>query len=117
VSDIEDCDIAGDGSLYILFNHRKKIGGEEWSHVARIGTDGSFQVLAGPHAPKYNSSLGSAVRRMSVTSRGSIHLCETDFNNLRILNPDGSLFWRSPGTILEDDYIAGELNEARKKRF
>ena len=117
VSDIEDCDVSGDGSLFVLFNHRKKIGGEDWSHIGKMDPDGSFQVLAGPHAPKNNFSFGSTVKRISVTSHGTIHVCETDFNNLRILNPDGSLLWRSPGTILEEERIINELNEARKNIF
>lgn len=115
VDSIVDCDVSGDGSLFILFYHRKKIGGLDWSHVAKIGTDGSFQVLAGPHAPKNNFSFGSTVKRMSVTSRGTIHVCEQDFNNLQIFNPDGSILWRSPGTILDEEYIINELKEARKQ--
>ncbi len=116
VEEVLDCGIAGDGTICIVFDHRKKIGRESWSHIARIGLDGSFQILTGPHAPVHDYPIGAWVKRISVTERGSIHICSYNFINLRVINPDGSLFWRSPGTIIEDKTLSRELAEARRKK-
>jgi hypothetical protein len=111
---IQDCGVSGDGSLYILFDHKKTINDINFSHVGKIKPDGSFQVLAGPHAKKNNSSLGTDMERMSVAGNGEIHLCDRGFDNFRILAPDGSLVWRSPATVKEDESRAEELAEALK---
>lgn len=113
VREIEDFCVAGDGAIYIVFFHKKKIGGEDWSHVARIGTDGSFSLLVGPHAPKHNYSIGTWVKRISVSERGSIHLCAYKLRDLRVLNPDGSLLRKGLWTSRYDETLAEELAEAR----
>ncbi len=112
VEKIQDCGIAGDGSVYILFDHKKTIHDINFSHVGRIHPDGSFQVLAGPHAKKNSCSLGTDMERMSVGENGEIHLCDRGFDNFRVLAPDGSAIWRSPATIKEDESRAEELAEA-----
>ncbi len=114
VAKIQDCDISGDGSLYILFDHKKSINDINFSHVGRIKPDGSFQVLAGPHAKKNSTSLGTDMERMSVAENGEIHLCDRGFDNFRVLGPDGSLIWRSQATEVEDESRAKELAEALK---
>ena len=113
VEKIQDCGVSGDGSVYILFDHAETINDINFSHVGRISPDGSFTVLAGPHAKKYNSSLGTDMERMSVSENGDIHLCDRGFNNFRILAADGSLVWRSPATEKYDESRAEELAEAR----
>ncbi len=111
---IQDCGISGDGSVYLLFDHRKPINGLNFSHVGRIKPDGSFLVLAGPHAKKNSVSLGTDMERMSVAENGEIHLCDGGFDNFRILSRNGSLVWRSPATEKEDKGRAEELAEAMK---
>lgn len=113
IREIEDFCVAGDGVIYLVFCHKKKIGKEDWSHVARIGTDGSFQLLVGPHAPKHNYSIGTWVKRISVSEKGSIHLCAYQLKDLRVLNPDGSLLWKGLWTSRYDETLAEELEEAR----
>jgi len=112
VSKIQDCGVSGDGSVYILFDHKKSINEINFSHVGRIKPDGSFTVLAGPHAKKNSSSLGTDMELMSVAENGEIHLCDRGFDNFRILAPDGSPIWRSPATVKEDESRAEELDEA-----
>ncbi|OHD62882.1 MAG: hypothetical protein A2176_07025 [Spirochaetes bacterium RBG_13_51_14] len=112
VAKIQDCGISGDGSVFVLFDHTKKINHINFSHVGRIKPDGSFKVLAGPHAKENRFSLGTDMERMSVAERGEMHICNRDFDNFRILAPDGSLIWRSPGTVNEDQTRADELAEA-----
>ncbi|GEM_PF-1797808 len=116
IREIEDFCIAGDGTICIIFWHKKKIGGEDWPHVARIGTDGSFRLLAGPHAPKHNYSIGTWSKRISASEQGSIHLCAYKLMDLRVLNPDGSLLWKGLWTDRYDETLAGELKEAREKK-
>jgi hypothetical protein len=113
VEKIQDCGIAGDGSVYILFDHKKTINDINFSHMGRIKPDGSFQVLAGPHSKKHNESLGTDMERMSVAENGEIHLCDRGFDNFRVIAKDGSLIWRSSATEKEDENRAEELNEAR----
>ncbi len=116
VESAEDCAVSRDGTLYIIFNHRKKIGRESWSHIARIGLDGKFELLVGPHAKKYNYSIGNWSRRLSVTPNGSIHTCAWQFKDLRALNPDGSTLWLGLWTSGYDRTQAEELDAARKKK-
>ncbi len=113
VSKIQDCGVSGDGSVYILFDHKKKIGGINFSHIGMIKPDGSFKVLAGPHAKKNGSSLGTDMERMAVAENGEIHLCDRGFDNFRVLDPDGALVWRSPATEAGDESRAEKLAEAR----
>ncbi len=114
VEKIQDCGVAGDGSVYVLFDHKEAINEINFSHVGRIGPDGTFQVLAGPHSKKNGHSLGTDMERMSVAENGEIHLCDRGFDNFRILAPDGSPVWRSPATVKEDENRAGELREAKE---
>ncbi|MBP7737819.1 MAG: hypothetical protein KA369_17690 [Spirochaetes bacterium] len=113
VEKIQDCGVSGDGSVYVLFDHSETINDLNFSHVGRISPDGSFKVLAGPHAGENSSSLGTDMEHMSVAENGEIHLCDRGFDNFRILAPDGSLLWRSPATIKEDETRAEELAEAQ----
>lgn len=117
VRDVEDCGVSPDGSLVVMFNHRRKINNEEWSHVGRLGTDGSFEILVGPHAPKHSYSFGSWVESVSVAETGSIHICDSGFDHLRVLRQDGSLLWRSPGAVRRDVILARELAEAKRFRL
>jgi hypothetical protein len=115
VEEVEDCGVAPDGSVIILFNHKKKIGTDTWSHVARIGLDGQFTLLAGPWSGGYPFSFGQWVERISVSPDGAMHMCDSDFDSLRVLLPDGSLLWRSPGAISGGDArLAETLAEAGK---
>ena len=111
VARIQDCGVAGDGTIYILFDHEKDIGELNFSHISRISTDGSFKILAGPLNDVNNFPLGTDMERMAVAENGELHLCDYNFNNFRILAPDGSLLWRSPGTVTEDESLAEELAE------
>ena len=112
VEKIQDCEISGDGSIYILFDHKKTINDTNFSHVGRIKPDGSYQTLAGPLALKNNYSLGTDMERMSVAENGDIHLCDYDFSNFRILDKGGKFVWRSLFTETEDETRAEELSEA-----
>ncbi len=112
VEKIQDCGVAGDGSIYILFDHKNTISDINFSHVGRIDPDGSFHVLAGPHAKKNALSLGTDMERMSVLESGEIHLCDRGYDNFRVLAPDGALIWRSPATVEQDSNRAEELAEA-----
>jgi len=112
VTKIQDCDVSGNGSIYIIFDHKKTIRSNNFSHVGRIDPDGSFHVIAGPHAKKNRFSLGTDLERISVAENGEIHICDRGFDNFRILSPDGALIWRSPATEQEDESRAEELAEA-----
>lgn len=115
VSEILDCAVAHDGSLYILFDHRKKIGNEQWVHIGKISLSGSLSVLVGPHAPIHNYSLGTNGKRIAVAPSGTIHVCSNEFNDLRVLNPDGSSRWKGLWTEQYDQSLAEELSAARNK--
>lgn len=112
VQRIQDCGVALDGSIYILFDHKKYIGDVNFSHVGRISKD-SFSILAGPHSKVNNFPLGSDMERLAVAGNGELHLCDYDFNNFRILAGDGRMIWRSPGTIIEDETLVEELASQR----
>lgn len=109
---IQDCGVSGDGSVYILFDHKDKISGINFSHVGRIKPNGSFHLIAGPHSKKNRFSLGTDLERMAVSQKGEIHLCDGDFANFRILSSDGSIVWLSAATAREDKTRAEELADA-----
>jgi len=111
VERIQDCGVAGNGSIYILFDHKKDIGESNFSHVGKISPDGSFRILAGPLNDMNNFPLCTDMERMAVAENGELHLCDYNFNNFRILSSDGSQIWRSPGTGKEDETLAEELAE------
>ncbi|HON80160.1 MAG TPA: hypothetical protein PK544_16845 [Spirochaetota bacterium] len=111
VSRIQDAGVAADGSVYVLFDHRKKIRHENYSHAGRITRDGKFTLLAGPLCKKNKFPLGTELELMAVGERGEMHMCDYRMGIFRILNPDGSPAWKSLGTFSEDeemeDHIAG----------
>lgn len=113
VERIQACGVDGDGTFYILFDHKKNIGESNFSHIGRISPDGSFYILAGPLNDVNNFPLGTDMRRMAVAENGELHLCDYNFDNFRILAPDGYQIWRSPGTVDEDETLAEELAEER----
>jgi hypothetical protein len=117
IGEIHDCGVADDGSVFVVFEHKKHIGRESWDHVGRMAPDGTFEVLVGPHAPVHNYSIGSYGHRLAVSGRGSFLLCGTDFNQLWALSGDGNVLWQTPGTRVHEEERAEELAEAAGKTF
>lgn len=113
ISSITDCAIDSNGSVIVAFEHRKQINRETWMHIGRISLDGRFDIIAGPHAPKNNCSLGTSTLRLSMDRDRNIHVCGGNFGNLRRITPDGATVWRSVWTIIKDPDEAEELSDAR----
>ena len=109
VSRIQDAGVAADGSVYILFDHRKKIRHENYSHVGRITRDGEFTILAGPLCKKNKFPLGTDLTLMAVGENGEMHLCDYRMGIFRIINPDGSPAWKSLGTFSEDEEMENHI--------
>lgn len=111
VSRIQDAGVAADGSVYVLFDHRKKIRHENYSHVGRITHKGVFTLLAGPLCKNNKFPLGTDITLMAVGENGEMHVGDYRLGIFRILGPDGSPVWKSLGTFSEDeemeDHIAG----------
>lgn len=116
ILEITDCGAADDGSVFIVFEHRKKIGGDNWDHVGRIAPDGTFDVIVGPHASGSDVIIGEYGHRIAVAPRGSFLLCGDDFNDLWAMEPDGSVIWQSPGTASHKEWREQELEEAWGKK-
>ncbi len=117
ITQIHDCGVADDGTVFVVFEHKKMIGDDTWDHVGRMAPDGSFEILVGPHAPVHNFSIGTYGHKLSVTGPGSFLLCGTDFNELWAMQRDGSVIWKTPGTRVHDEDRADELAEAAGKKF
>lgn len=111
VAYIQDCGVADDGSVFILYDHEKEINDYNYSHVGKITSTGDFIVLAGPFGAANNFPLAIDAEHMAVAPDGELHLIDYDFDNFRILGPDGSTRWRSSGTIREDKERIEEFEE------
>jgi hypothetical protein len=115
VAKVQDCGIDERGNVYILFDHEKDIGEMNFSHVGKISSKGEFKILAGPLNDINNFPLGTDMERIAVADNGELHLCDYNFNNFRILSPDGYQLWRSPGTVIEDESLLEELEEEQSR--
>jgi predicted RNA-binding Zn-ribbon protein involved in translation (DUF1610 family) len=113
VAYIQDAGVACDGSIYVLFDHKKKIRRENYSHVGKISLEGEFKILAGPNCEKNNITLGTGLERMAVGENGEMHLADSKMHIFRILASDGSPIWKSLSTYSEDEDMRGHI--ARKE--
>lgn len=120
ISEIIDAAVAPDGSVFVVFEHRKKVGHSTWDHFGVMKPDGSFEILVGPYAPVHNFSIGEYGHKIAVSDRGSILICGNDFNYLWVFERDGSIVWQSPGTLAHKEerayYLKEEMNQTFFKR-
>ena len=117
VSEVIDAAVADDGSIFVVFEHRKKVGKETWNHLGVMNPDGSFEVLVGPYAPVHNYSIGYYDHKVAVSGRGSVLVCGRDFKYLWVFERDGSLIWQTPLTQAHDKNRADELKEEMGRSF
>ncbi len=108
-------DLAADdrGTFFLLVEHPDAIVGVKYTHLAKIGPDGSLELLAGPHSIKNPTDIGSAREKLSIAEDGQLHLCGEDLYNFRILDSSGKELWKSFKTSLGDERQKEELKEAR----
>jgi len=103
-----------DGTVHLLFRHRRKLGDSEPEHVARLRPDGQLEVWLGIHAPRSPLILGPEPERMKVGMDGAV-LLGGALPQIVLLDDARQVLWHHPGR-LRHQRRALEAPERRGRR-
>lgn len=86
------------GTVYLLFRHRRPFGDDPAEHVARITPDRGFEVWVGAYAESSPIVLGPAPERLKVRADGAV-LLGGDMPQLIVVGRDRAVLWHHPGRL------------------
>lgn len=112
VKEVRAFDVSSDGVLHVLFEHSVELGDSRYAHVARVHADGRSGLWLGPHV-EGSPLLGPYDDRLEVMPDGTAYLGNA-LDSLRIVGPDGQVVWKSNATARHEEWLAEELDKARK---
>lgn len=119
VGRVHDIQAAANGVLFLLFEHKQSIDGDDWAHVARIDSGHQFQIELGAHVSD-ERLIDRYDERMQVLPDGTLFVGQHDshFTNisLRGFSPERRLLFETnkARTRRQDDLK--ELAKARRSK-
>lgn len=113
IDQLEDFTVDEGGVLHILFQHRKPIGKNRYTHLARVTPDGQPEIWLGPNVQPGSGPNLNANSSVFALPGGSLFLAG-ELPGIRVLDPNGGTLWLGPGTAEKDDEYLEKLEDDRK---